>query len=581
MESQNSMPDKSIQGAQAKVLYGQSPVLFIAIVIVTLITISYFWNKVGQSSLFSWSMLVVILTIARIVLVKRFGALKTIENPTKWLNYFAISAFLSGVLWGGVLLTILAPSHANEVLLISIILTGMAAGSVVALSSYLPAYFAFSIPTLLPFGSYLLMQQDPTLMLTGSMVLIFLVAMLGFSFLVNKNIIDSIRLRFLNVDLLEDLKIQKELAEKANIDKSRFLAATSHDLRQPLHALDLYLGALQLQLEKPNDTELLDKASASSQALSELLNALMDISKLDSDTVQVNAKTFSLTALLSTICSEYDQQAKEKEIIIQSHLDDVVVNTDPILLGRMLRNLISNAVKHNKNCVLEVSTSLDNGSANLIIKDSGQGIATTELENIFSEFYQLNNPERDRTKGLGLGLAIVKRLSRLLDTPVSVKSELGKGSEFSLHIPVITDDLIELEDNIEAEMTDLAGLFIIVIDDESAVRDAVKSLLRAWGCEVLLAGSQIELMAILMQDDYPIPDLIISDYRLRDNKTGVEVIVAIREYFKQESLSALIITGDSSSALALEGAAKNCHLLLKPVKSQELRTEIEGLVSKA
>lgn len=572
---------KSIQLEQAKALYKQSLILFGTILLLIFIVMSFFRGHEYYNLLIIWAFVVFVLTVARVVLVKAFHRQISIDNPRRWLNAFAGSAFLSGVTWGVMLINVLQPSLNSEILVISFILTGMVAGSLVPLSCYIPAFAAFAIPTLVPFSLYLLAQPDQATNLSGMLVILYLVALMGFSLMVNRNIIDSIHLRFANVDLLNDLQIQKELAEKANIDKSRFLAATSHDLRQPLHALDLYLDALQLQLEKPSDTELLDKASASSQALSELLNALMDISRLDSGAVQINAKIFSLTTLLSTIYSEYEQQAKDKGIIIQSHLDDVVVNTDPILLGRMVRNLIANAVNHNKNCVIEVSTRLDNDSMQFIIKDSGQGIATTELDNIFSEFYQLNNPERDRTKGLGLGLAIVKRLSLLLDIPVSVKSELGKGSEFSLHIPVATDELVELEISDELEVVDLAGLFIMVIDDESAVRDAVKSLLRAWGCEVLLASSQAELIETVMQDNYPIPDLIISDYRLRDNKTGVEAIVAIREYFKEESLSALIITGDSSSAIALEVAAKNCHLLLKPVNSQKLRTEIEILVLKA
>ncbi|PHS25407.1 MAG: hypothetical protein COA83_05650 [Methylophaga sp.] len=572
--------NKSIQLEQAKILYKQSLILFGTILLLIFIVMFFFRGHQHYNLLIIWAFVVFILTMARVVLVKAFHRQLSIDNPRRWLNAFAGSAFLSGVTWGVMLVNVLQPSLNSEILVISFILTGMVAGSLVPLSCYIPAFAAFAIPTLVPFSLYLLAQPDQATNLSGMLVILYLVALMGFAVMVNRNIIDSIQLRFANVDLLNDLQIQKELAEKANIDKSRFLAATSHDLRQPLHALDLYLGALQLQLEKPSDTELLDKASASSQALSELLNALMDISKLDSGAVQINAKIFSLTQLLSTICSEYEQQAKEKSITIEVQLDEVTVNTDPVLLGRMLRNLIVNAVTHNKNCMLKVSTSLDNGNVQIDIKDSGQGIAVAELENIFSEFYQLNNPERDRTKGLGLGLAIVKRLSLLLAIPVEVKSTLGRGTQFSLHLPITSDELIELDINANSAVVDLAGLFIIVIDDESAVRDAVKSLLRAWGCEVLLASSQTELMEILKQDNYPLPDIIISDYRLRDNKTGVEAIAAVRKYFK-EMLPALIITGDSSSTIAIEIAAKKCRLLLKPVNSQTLRTEIEGLISKA
>ena len=563
----------NIQRAQSQILYNQSPILLFVTILLMILVLWNYWTKVDQCLLIMWASLVSIQTMGRIWLVINFKKRSEQRTPTYWLNMFTFTSFLSGMLWGVALLYILQPSLDSDILVLDFILTGMAAGSLVPLSTYLPNYYAFSIPTLFPSGLYFLNQQGTEYTITGSLVIVYLLALMGLSVFVNRNVLDTIRLRFENTDLLEETKIQRELAEKENRNKSRFLAATSHDLRQPLHALDLYLGALQIQLSEKNHLELINKASASSEALGDLLNALMDISRLDSGGVNINKSYFSLTILLASICNEFDEQAKEKNIVIEFKLDEIVVHTDPILLGLMLRNLISNAINHNENCDLSIATSESDGYASIDIRDNGQGIAASELNNIFSEFYQLNNPERDRTKGLGLGLAIVKRLSTLLNIPVDVASDIGKGTLFSLSIAIENYEVMELNNTEIEHSVELSGLFIIILDDEESVRDAIKSLLRIWECEVLSVSSEDELMKTLEQDPYPSPDLIISDYRLRDDKIGVDAVRAVRDYFKLD-IPALIITGDSSHSLVAEITREHCQLLLKPVNSKTLKSEI-------
>tara|TARA_R110001606_G_scaffold361754_7_gene515170 strand:+ start:65332 stop:67062 length:1731 start_codon:yes stop_codon:yes gene_type:complete len=567
--------DNKIQLEQTKILYQQSPLVLVSTLAIVAIVLSFFKTSLGEGLLIPWAIWILMLTVARAYLIRSFSKQEVIESPSNWLKIFAVTTFLSGVSWGGVLLQVLTPVSGNEILILSFILSGMTAGSLLPLSCYLPAYLAFSIPALLPFAISMFMFDGLIFTSTGSLVIIFLVSMLGFSVLVNRNIIDSIKLRIKNIDLLENLKTQKELADIANSDKSRFLAATSHDLRQPLYALDLYLGALRTELQYSEQFELLDKVQISSKTLGDLLSALMDVSKLDSGGVIVNPKYFDLKNVLVAICIEYEQQAKDKGIEIKAYLDEVVVKTDPILLGRILRNLISNAVNHNENCCLTMSTMLTNNKVRVDIRDSGKGISTLELDNIFSEFYQLNNPERDRNKGLGLGLAIVKRLSDLLGVVINVESEVDKGSLFSLTLDFVVDKRKTLRfKKIDPIVNlDLAGLFIIVIDDEKMVRDATKMLLRSWGCEVLSVGSQFELISSLSQDNYPMPDLVISDYRLRDKKSGIDAVQAVYDYFKVD-IPALIVTGDSSEEIVSEITASNHTLLLKPVSSQNLHDKI-------
>jgi len=568
----------AITEEQVKILYQQSPLLFISIVLLMFIALFYFWGKSDRVILLGWASAVAVLTVARVILVKRFHNAPSITDFVVWGRLFAASALISGMLWGFLPATIIDVTHANEVLLISIILTGMVAGSLVATSSYLPAYYLFSIPALAPLSFELLSQPEQEFGLIGFMVASFLLAMLGFSFQVNRNITDSIRLRFLNLGLLESFRQQKELAEKANIDKSRFLAATSHDLRQPLHALNLFLGAFHEKLDDHQQIEMLDKAMASSLSLSELLNALMDISHLDAGSIEVNDRHMDLATLTQSVVSEFDHQARERGIQIKTRLMEVLVRTDPVLLGRMIRNLLANAVSHNTDCTVTISMTREGGSVCLDIHDDGKGIAPSELENIFSEFYQLNNPERDRSKGLGLGLAIVKRLSKLMEIPVKVEGELGRGACFSLSIKIDDSDISRFERADVADAVDLTGIFILIIDDEAMIRDALKSQLRSWGCEVLLAESEQALLDELYREHYPRPDLIVSDYRLLDNKNGVEAVRAVRKLY-QTDIPAIIVTGDSSRAIATATSAERCRLLLKPVHGYSLRSEIVGCLA--
>ncbi|OUR70947.1 hypothetical protein A9Q78_11415 [Methylophaga sp. 41_12_T18] len=568
----------AIETEQCQIIYRQSPIFLVVTILLMLLIDSYYWDKVSSGLLMLWSTAVIALTIVRLMMVKRFNRQAAENEPRRWLFKSVIASFISGVLWGICLLFIISPILNIDALLITLILTGMAAGSLVPLSTYLANYYAFSIPTLFPLAIFCYSQSSFEFFLSGILVTIFLVAMLGFSLLVNRNVIETIKLRFENVDLLENFKKQKELAEKANIDKSRFLAATSHDLRQPLHALDLYLGALTVKISDDEHLELLNKMRASSHALSDLLNALMDMSRLDSAEVDVHNKQCSLSGLLLSICHEYEQQAAERNIEIKSSIAELTVYTDPVLLARMLRNLISNAIKHNQDCKVTISLAKQAGVAKIKIIDDGIGIAEDELSNIFSEFYQLNNPERDRTKGLGLGLAIVKRLSSLLNIPLSVDSKLGRGTQFSLSLATSEIELEDFSAIENVEQVDLVGKFIMVIDDEYAVRDSLKALLRSWQCEVLMAADEQELMTMIQTDNYPSPDLIISDYRLRNNVTGIEVITTVRQFYKQ-TLPVLIVTGDSSQTINDEVARNDCQLILKPVASNDLKAIVKQLVS--
>jgi len=540
----------------------------------------YYWDKSAAIIFYPWFIANIILIVFRVFMVRLFYRYKPEQTIMKWGYTYLISSVVSGALWGYVALFMLDTTDVMAVVLVVIMLTGMVAGSMVPLAYFPPTHALFTLLTLTPLA-YVILSADNKVMLTvGFVLVIYTVVMLVFTFLVSKSVINSILLRFENIALLDNLREQKILAEKASVDKSRFLAATSHDLRQPLHALDLYLGALKNNLQEEENISLLSKSQNSSQSLSQLLSTLMDVSNLDAGNIKAEIKSFDLSLLIERLMDEFYPVADEKNIVLSNYVSSMYVKSDEVLLGRIVRNLISNAIKHNQQCSIDINAEREADAVVLCVTDSGKGIAREELGNIFSEFYQLDNPERDRNKGLGLGLAIVSRLSELLTHHVTVSSDVGLGSCFCIRLPV-SDVVDEVSASQEQQMQRelLQGLFVVCIDDEEEVRDALRMMLKSWGCEVLAVDSESSALNEFKQYQYSAPDFILSDYRLREKKTGIDAVVAIRNFFKK-NISAYLITGDTSPDIVNHANDESIRTFFKPLDSEKLFNELAKQVEK-
>lgn len=361
----------------------------------------------------------------------------------------------------------------------------------------------------------------------------------------------------------------KEEAEAANADKSRFLAAASHDLRQPLHALNLYLDAALCEPDEAVRQGLLERVRVASHDLGELLGALLDISRMDAHTMPPECAALALGPLMDGLMAEFRPQAEAKGIALRMRgCDRATVRSDPVLLGRILRNLLSNAVRYTERGGVLLACRRVGGILRVGVWDTGPGIAEDELDRVFMEFYQLHNPERDREKGLGLGLSIVQRLSALLEHPVQVRSRPGRGSCFSIDLP-LCDGIEDDRDAgaVQGPATRLSGRFVLVVDDDVAILDAMRLWLRRWGCEGLLLESGAALLEELSRDAYPVPDAIIVDYRLRDHRTGLDVVRDVRAHFGTE-IPAIVISGDTGIAGAVTQAG--CRYLAKPAQERDI-----------
>jgi PAS domain S-box-containing protein len=364
----------------------------------------------------------------------------------------------------------------------------------------------------------------------------------------------------------EDVIAAKLRAEEANLAKSKFLAAASHDLRQPIHAQGLFLNVLSHTELNEQQRAVLTNAITASKASSSMLNALLDFSRIEAGVIEPKLKPFRLQPLLNKLEREFGAQADVKGLVYRSRETDLVVHSDPILVELILRNLVSNAIRYTDRGGLLVAARKRRFQAVLEVWDTGIGISPENQHEIFREFHQLGNPERDQRKGLGLGLAIAEGLSRALGHRLTLASTARRGSVFRLALPIAATALPIEKPVVETNQLQLFNVRVLIIEDDVTVLTGMVHLLRDWGCKCDAAES-IEEALILANASKP--DLVISDYRLRDQRTGLEAITSLRAAIRAD-LPALLITGDTAPERLREAQASGLPLLHKPVSTGEL-----------
>ena len=364
------------------------------------------------------------------------------------------------------------------------------------------------------------------------------------------------------------------MAELAVAAKNKFIATASHDLRQPLHALGLYLDVLEAKVQTNAQQALITKIKNSCNALSVLFNSLLDLSRLDAGVVDVDSTHFAIDPLLTSLREEFEEIAADKSLSIVVDNGDATIFTDAVLLERILRNLIQNAVTYTEQGCVEVRCSIQEALLRIDIADTGPGIPQYEQNAIFSEYYQLEHEGNRPTIGLGLGLAIVRRLVELLDVKFDLKSEIGKGSVFSLQLP-LGDAKEIVEPVVLGVQSKLSGQTVLVIDDDADILDGMRHVLKAHGCNPIAAPSASEAIESLAQSDV-VPSMIIADYRLENGKTGDLAIKLVREEFNSD-IPAIIVTGDTSADRLKEATNSGFRLLHKPVQPDELLSVISSI----
>ncbi len=370
--------------------------------------------------------------------------------------------------------------------------------------------------------------------------------------------------------LEKDLIAAREEAVRANKANSAFLAAASHDLRQPVQALSLLTGALRRTAKDSLVLEMVESQQHSLDAMTNLLNSLLDISRLDAGKVEPEFEDFPIQRLIDRLSGEFSRQALQKDLKFSACDCDAIVRSDPNMLDEVIQNLVSNAIQYTDKGNVTLTCDEVDGQLEIGIKDTGIGIESGQIEQIFQEFHQIKTPGKDK-EGFGLGLAIVKRMADLLGHEISVQSDPGKGSTFSVSMPVVEQpgavQFKEGEVAVEDAAPPAFGL-VILIEDDVQVANAWGLLLESEGFRVATAASAKEARAVVEHLDSP-PQLIISDFHLLDGSTGVEAVADIRRKFDQ-IIPAFIVSGDTSKMVQEARSTENCAIMNKPVKTDHL-----------
>ncbi len=579
-----------IQAEQVRLLYLQLPVSITGSMMGALLLAGVMWDVIGHRTIIGWLGCMTANQAWRLVLYVRFRARSPAPaDIEKWANLWTLGSLISGLVWGAASFVLFVPDSQIHQGFLVVLVFGVTSAAVLLIGTYLPAFYAFVLPALLPIVVRNVVEGQPVHLTLAFIAAVTTLAILSFGRRYNGVLVESLRNRFENEALARELAQRaaeleraRTAAERARADaeiadrsKTQFFAAASHDLRQPLHALGLFAAALSGKVRDPQVVQVVDSINTSVAALEGLFDALLDISQIDAGAIRANVATFPLGPLLERLRADFAPEADERGLALRVRPSSLHLRSDPLLVERILRNLITNALRYTPTGGVLVAARRRGRRVLLQVWDTGVGIAPQERERIFEEFYQVANAERNSRKGLGLGLSIVRRLAQLLDAPLQVRSEPGRGSCFAVTLPRATAPGNADEATVASLVVapDFRGACIAVVEDESDVLQGMRVLLEGWGARVLAASGCEELDARLASERRA-PDLVIADYRLRDGLSGADAIRAVRRRYAGE-VPAIIVTASTLASHIEDAKSLDAHVLQKPVMPAKLRALIK------
>ncbi len=476
---------------------------------------------------------------------------------------------LGGLAWGLLAWVALGKTTLAGSVLVIAVLAGILGGAVGLLSPLQPVFAALALLLVGTTVARLWQLNDPAYHAFGVISLMYMGVLVEQSRTSSRAVRAAIQLSFDNVELLAQADAARHEAEQSNTAKSRFLAAASHDLRQPIHAQGLFLEVLSNTPLSAQQRELVNNVRDCRNASTQMLNVLLDFSRIEANVIEPQVHPFRMQLLLNKLEREFGPQADAKGLAYRSRDTWLVVQSDPQLVELVLRNFIANAIRYTERGGVLVTCRPRGGQALLQVWDTGIGIAPSQQQEVFREFHQLANPERDNRKGLGLGLAIADGLARTMGHTLTLRSTEGRGSVFSLALPVSSEPLPAAQAISAGRATAvfrLPDLRVLLIDDEPTIRTGMYHLLRSWGCVCEAVESIDEALALAPAFA---PQVLVSDYRLRQQRTGAQAVAALRGLLGPD-LPCLIITGDTAPERLREAMASGVPLLHKPVVPQQL-----------
>lgn len=525
--------------------------------------------RVSADWAWAWLALVTVVSAVRLGFTSRM-----VLGTAKPIAMITFLLLLNGVC---IALPVLAFGKLTDIerTFITIVLTALATGAAVSTSGYKGMFLWFAATLLMPLSAawVLTMPSGGSPWAgrgLGALIVIYLVFLAGLGRDAYRVFNESCRIRFAEQDLNRRLGEALDGAQQASQAKTRFLAAASHDLRQPLHTIGVLVTAMAMRKLDGRSREIVDLLGTVSQSLSGQLDGLLDVSKLDAGVVQPDLRAVSLTQLVESHVASMALTAAQKGLYIKAHsTEPIQVLTDANLLQRVLGNLTSNALKFTASGGIDVSVKKEGERAWVVVTDTGLGIEPSQQQLVFQEFYQIGNEERDRTKGLGLGLAIVQRVCSLLKIDPTLQSVPGEGSSFTLCIPLAKDAATLATATPPSQQLAVSSLRVLVIDDELEVRTSMKLLLEELGCSVLVADGTVQASDLAASGAV---DMVISDLRLKNGASGIDAIRQLQQGHPE--VYALLITGDTAPDRLQQAHAANIEILHKPVAATDLINQL-------
>ena len=575
--------ERAVLRERIKLLFDHLPFALLSNFAISFGLVVMLWSGGQGRGLVLWLLAVAVLAWGRWLLGLKFLQVSETDfDALRWGRRYTLSVLMSGGLLGFAGVWFFPDSFLSlgELALVLVI---MSIGSIMLHAAYRQAHVVYVLLALVPFTLRCFLSQERFDAVVGIVVLLFIPINLYLAKKMGVSVVKSIHLQLRNQALIKALTEQKEIAqraqiqaEQANRDKTRFMATASHDLRQPVQALEFFSAALNLELQAHPSRALADNIRATGRELGELLDALLDFSQADISVVHPVKRDYPVADLLHRMRAEFSLQANDKGLSYQVVNSSAWVHSDPVLLERMVRNLLTNAFKYTRKGKILLGCRRVAGGLRIEVHDTGVGIPLNQQKHIFGEFIQLENPERDRRKGLGLGLAIVDNLARAMGHTLTLRSTPQQGSVFGVTVPLGVPQAASSTEELEPPSDLSENALILLVDDDVKIRESVANLLENWGYAVITADSAAEALEVL-QARGRFPNVVLADHRLREGKTGFEAIQDIRAYCGQ-AVPAALMTGDTDPTHAAQAKALGIPLLKKPLPAAKLRSLIANLL---
>ena len=542
-------------------VYRQVPQSVLGTTVLAIALVAALWQARPAELLLGWLAAVLIEGAVRLKAASAFAAsAHLLDHVQRWARRWVLQAAVAGALWGAAAPLFFSPDDPTHQIVLVAVLLGVAFGSLTLYATHRPALLSFLPLALLPLTGSLVAEGSPSYYAAAVVMLVLLVIAYLFGRNYSSAIYASVRNNYENEVLVDQLISEKRAAEEARgvaetatLSKTRFLAAASHDLRQPLQAIGIYVALLRKRVQGPT-APLVGNLSSAVDSLSRLVEELLEVSRLDAGAIQPRLQAVAIDDLLKELEQEFTPMAAAKGLRLRVRKSGAAILTDQLLLLRVLRNLLSNAIKYTRSGGVLVAARLRGRMLSIEVWDSGPGIKDREQDRIFDEFYRGESGKSERgSGGFGLGLSIVKRICGLLQHPLTMTTRTGLGTRFRVEGPLAAPPARRAREAQPAEpvIRRLVGFTVVVIEDNEEILNSMTRLLRSWGADITSATS-FNASLVRKLSLHPRVDLILADHNLGDSHvTGVEAAFRIRELVGQ-AVPVIMLTAVQSMEVLLE-----------------------------